>query len=75
MNKLPTCSTTGHRQYKNQSQASIALQGLQAFSKGKTDDLHEWLCPECGYYHVGHFTAYINYLERMDKIGQLDYAR
>lgn len=70
----PTCPATGHKQY-NQSKAYQVISGLKTYSKQQTDDLHAWECPECGKWHVGHFSKYIQYLERMEKSGQLHLAR
>lgn len=74
-NTLPTCEATGHKMYKSWSRANDALSGLKAFSKKQTDDLRVWECPECGKWHVGHFSKYIQYLERLEAQGNLELAR
>lgn len=70
----PTCKATGHKSY-TWSRANDTLSSMKAFSKKKTDDLRVWECPECGKWHVGHFSKYVAYLERMEQIGQLHLAR
>lgn len=71
---FPTCKATGHKIYTTQAKADYALQSLKSFGKGNVSDLHVWECPECGKYHVGHFSSYIRYLEDMERHGKLDLA-
>lgn len=53
------------KRYGNEKNAKRGRMNLWgADPKANLEDLHVYKCPECGFYHVGHKSKYLDYLEK-----------